>query len=68
MKTEEASLEFPGAGEVYDYCLFDHDVQSKNDDENEEETTCDWKPEWVSWLSKSDEYSVPEGSSFTGGI
>ena len=62
MEKNGSSLQFPEDGEVYDYVLEDSTLGRNNDDEEETE---DWRPEWVSWLTKANEYTVPDGCSFT---
>ena len=63
MKTASGSLQFPDEGEVYDYVLQDSTIGKPNADDEEE--TAEWHPEWVSWLTKTEEYTVPEGCRFT---
>ena len=62
MKENQATFPFPEDGDVYDYVLDDSTVGKGEEDE---ETSGDWSPEWVSWLTKSPEYRVPEGTKFT---
>ena len=62
MKENQATFPFPEDGDVYDYVLNDSTVGKGEEDE---ESSGDWAPEWVSWLTKSPEYRVPEGTKFT---
>ena len=64
MSSNGSSCQFPSDGDVYDYCLEDDTLGEKNDDEDEAEAE-QWRPEWVNWLTKIDEYHVPDGANFT---
>ena len=62
MKQQNSALPFPEEGIVYDYVLEDATIGLKADDD---EDAAEWTPQWVSWLTKSAEYHVPENTSFT---
>ncbi|CAG5113648.1 Oidioi.mRNA.OKI2018_I69.chr2.g7738.t1.cds [Oikopleura dioica] len=61
MAEKGAKFQFPEDGEIYDFVLADDSLGLDKDDDEED----DFTPEWVSWLTKVDEYTVPEGANFT---
>ena len=42
-------------GEIFDYCLDDHTVGDVND-EDDEADAMEWRPKWVNWLEKINDY------------